>query len=415
MNKNLLLLNKSLLLCGFLALGLLAGCSTLSKNVVSPDPVVLDQALGNDRNLRALADKLALPEIENGHDIGIVIGILDKDGTSQAFGYGRKSLDSAEAPDGDTVFAVGSITKSFNTLLLHALENEGKLREKETVGEILPEQSEFSFAAKHITLSELASHTSGLPRQQNSWSMLTSLVNYQFTGENIYRHVNQTEIYDYLREFQQEDGSVGTYRYSNIGMALLGHLIEKKTGQTLPTLLQEKLFEPLGLNHTSYEIAIGNSANVAKGYVGDSPLLLPRNHPVDEWKIDSVMRGTAGIYSTANDLLKLARYRMSIRDIPVVRTLVYKGSLIAPDYGDYKAQALGWEVNDFDGDQIRILYQRGMIAGYSAYVGINPDQGTAVVVLYNNFNWDDVIGHNLLLTLSRNAKSKRNVANDDSP
>lgn len=59
-------------------------------------------------------------------------------------------------------------------------------------------------------------------------------------------------------------------------------------------------------------------------------------------------------------------------------------------------------VDEFPDQGTTIISQHGMIAGYSAYIGLERSKNLAVIVLCNNFNWDDKVGHNLLLTLSRN-------------
>ena len=60
----------------------------------------------------------------------------------------------------------------------------------------------------------------------------------------------------------------------------------------------------------------------------------------------------------------------------------------------------GWKIDEFDNGNPPIAFQYGLISGYSAYVGVVPERDIGVVVLTNNFNWDDYIGHSLLLLLA---------------
>ena len=62
--------------------------------------------------------------------------------------------------------------------------------------------------------------------------------------------------------------------------------------------------------------------------------------------------------------------------------------------------AFGWLINCLGDGRLKVTYKQGVVAGYSGYIGINTESRIAVVVLYNTFNWDDEIGHNLILRLS---------------
>jgi CubicO group peptidase (beta-lactamase class C family) len=377
----------------------LSACGNLSSNIVAANRAELDALYARHYDLQELADKLARPLTDSGENVGIVIGVLDESGGRHVYSYGRKSLASSERPDGDTIFAIGSLTKPIVTMLLNELIADGTIDPAETVGEILPEQTEFTPAAKAITLYQLANHASGLPRQPINFTMFKSLVHYAFTGDNIYRHLDKAALYSYLSEFDPDADEVDTYHYSNIGLGLLGHLLEVKTGKSLSALLSERMFRPLGLADTGYALDPTKAPRLAMGYVGMSPFFLPRNTPMPYWEMDDTLKGAAGLYSTANDLLTFAQYRIGLDGIPIVNVPVSRGLF---DFGkpQLHAVSLGWDIDEFE-DNERIIFQHGMIAGFTAYLGIEQEKRLAVVVLYNNFDWDDQIGHTLLLTLAR--------------
>jgi CubicO group peptidase (beta-lactamase class C family) len=392
----------------------LAACSnlspSLSSNVVSANKAELDAAYARRYDIKDLADRLAQPLIDSRQNVGIVIGVIDQAGVRHVFSYGRKDLTSPERPDGDTIFAVGSLTKSFVTMLLHQMIEDGTIDPAETVGDILPGETGFTDAAKAITIYQLANHASGLPRQPINFTMFKSLVHYAFTGDNIYRHLDQAALYQYLREFEPDADEVGAYHYSNIGMGLLGHLLEVKTGKPLAELLSERLFRPLGLHDTAYDVAPAKAARLATGHVGRSPFFVPRNTPMANWRLDDSLNGAAGLYSTVNDLLTFAQYRIGLKGIPIVNVPVVRGTF---DFGPqrFHPASLGWDIDEFE-DNERIIFQHGMIAGFTAYLGVELEKRLAVVVLYNNFDWDDTIGHTLMLALSRGAKGAAAQAKD---
>jgi CubicO group peptidase (beta-lactamase class C family) len=155
----------------------------------------------------------------------------------------------------------------------------------------------------------------------------------------------------------------------------------------------------LGATDTVYDLTTEQLSRLATGYVGDSPFLVMRNTPIPPWDMGNILSGTTALYSTANDLLKLARHRISLGsgavDITPIRQSIFSVSSKAAQKTSY-----GWMVDEFAAHDTRIIFQHGRISGYSAYVGVDPDRKIGVVVLANNFNWDDHIGHSLLLRLA---------------
>lgn len=390
---------KSLLL-GLAALGSLmvtSGCGSLSSNVVTY-PKEHDRADMSRKAVPDIVEEIAGPFVENGTNVGLAIGVLDGDDKS-IFGLGKTSLTSGEAPDGNTIFAIGSVTKAFLSLITHQLVQEGVLRLSDKLGDLLPSDVELSEPAKKITVGQLLTHSSGLPRQPNDLQMLVSLINYTFTGENIYRHIDADKVFELLRDFDPDPDEVGAYRYSNIGSGILGRVVELKTQKSLAVLLKERILDPIGARDTSYGVMSAQSSRVATGYVGDSPFFVSRNTALDQWDMGNILSGAAAMYSTANDLLEFARYRISLGK-GNVETIPIRHGILSVSTKAAQKSSYGWMLDEFDDFDARIIFQYGIISGYSAYIGIEPDKKIGVVVLANNFNWDDCIGHNLLLTLA---------------
>ena len=325
----------------------------------------LDNTYAEKHDLHALVDQLAKPHIDSGMDKGMVITVLDEGTGKNIHSVMAKKWDNSNAPpDGDTIFAIGSLTKAFTSLLLYDLVKDGTLKYSDTVGDILPGE-DFSPAAKRITLEQLSNHSSGLPRQPIDLAMLVSLTNYSFTGENIYRHMDRQEIYKYLKTFDPDPNDIGKYVYSNMGAALLGELIETKTKKSLASLMKERIFIPLGMHDTSYVVPQEKLARIAQGHVGDSPYFVARNTPVADWDIFGSVRGMAGLYSTSNDLMKFVQYRMRLRNLPVAKEQV-------GDTDEYQYVSVGWNIDKFDNGNTQIIFRHGLIAGYSAYMGYEP-------------------------------------------
>ena len=107
---------------------------------------------------------------KNKKSVGIVVGVIDKNGR-QVVGYGKLSKENPQAPDGSTVYEIGSITKVFTSILLQDMIERGEVHLDDAVTKYLPPSVTVPAKdGKEITLRHLATHTSGLPRMPNNFA-----------------------------------------------------------------------------------------------------------------------------------------------------------------------------------------------------------------------------------------------------
>jgi hypothetical protein len=123
-------------------------------------------------------------------------------------------------------------------------------------------------------------------------------------------------------------------------------------------------------------------------------MFIPRGEAVPDWEFTSLMRGSAALHSTARDLLTFASAHIEANSH---LSAVLSSNLRVRFPRAKEATAVAWVVDDVMGEPI--AYQIGIVAGYTSYLGIDVDHKTAVVVLQNSFNWDNTVGHRLLLDL----------------
>ncbi|HEY2159569.1 MAG TPA: serine hydrolase [Isosphaeraceae bacterium] len=118
----------------------------------------------SDDRLAPAITKLVTPRIGRGDAVGVVAGVI-REGRPEVFGFGRASDDVDRAPDGRTIFEIGSMTKLFTSLALADMAREGIVRLDDPVATLLPEGVGVPDRdGRAITLRTLANHTSGLPR-----------------------------------------------------------------------------------------------------------------------------------------------------------------------------------------------------------------------------------------------------------
>ena len=384
--------------CGAL---LLSACGTLSRMPVDTSSAA-DRDFAANGNLRAQVDSLARPLLAAKQMPGLVVGVLLGDGTKTTFSYGVTDAEHGYPITGETLFAVGSVSKGFIAEITEILVRKGVFRWDETLQTLLPSTVRLSADARKITLLQLATHTSGLPRQMPSMAILTAFIDYLFTGENFYHSLDNDRMLDYLADFHKPGKAEP--RYSNLGYALLDYILQKRTGKNVNQLLAENITGPLGLTHTGYDPRLlpGYSRR-AIGHAGDQPKFIRRGQPVPDWCFSSSMVGAAGLYTNANDLLSYAQAHMRATGNPALDAAL-RDSLNVRFHRSQQAAAIAWVVDNV-GRQ-RITYQVGFIGGYSSYIGLDTRHKTAVVVLQNSFNWTNTIGHRLLQRMGDAADAK---------
>ena len=371
----------------------LTSCSNLSTTGVNAEDLETARQL-HGRPLQQMVDDLVAPMVETGHTPGVIAGVLLPDGRMYFSGYGVADQSTGQKPDADTLFAIGSLSKGFLAAITARLVDRGLLSWDDTLRDLLPPDVPLSDDAAKITLLQLATHTSGLPRQPVNLRTLDYFTEYLFDGENFYRHFDSDYILDYLTSFETD--RPGFPRYSNVGYGLLGYILEQRTGKSVDSLLAEEITKPLGLHCTDYESEHQPcTANRAHGYAGDQPLFIPRGDPTPDWHFTHFMRGSAALSSTARDLLTFAAAHLTNQKNPLNATLARNMQVRFPR--PKEAAALAWVVDDVEGEPIS--YQIGIVAGYTSYLGIDVLHKTAAVIIQNSFNWDNSVGHRLLLDL----------------
>ena len=373
---------------------MLSACGTLSSF-----PVELDKEAGrrlaDTKDLKAAVDVLADPLVEGRHTPGVVVGILTPDGARHFFAYGTADQATGRKPDEHTLFAVGSLSKVILADMAALLVQEHRLAWDDTLETMLPPGIPLSPDAKKITVLQLATHTSGLPRQPMTPRTLAYFVEYLFDGRSFYRHFDQQYLTDYLGSFVAP--SKREPEYSNIGYGLLSYIVSLRTGTSLDTLLQEKMVGSLGLQATGYAPEQLDAGLLrARGYAGDQPKFIMRGKPVPDWRFNDVMRGSAALYSNASDLLSLAAAHLNGVADPKINAALQDTLQVRFDR-EKEAAALAWIVDDVNGR--KFTYMVGLVAGYSSYIGLDRKNRTAVVVLQNSFNWSS-IGHELLTRMA---------------
>ena len=292
---------------------------------------------------------------------GIAIGSIVDGGTN--FGQAGFLREDGPSVDADTLFEIGSITKVFTGILLADVVLKGKALLGDPISKHLPvDLLPSDSPLQTVTLLDLATHTSGLPR------LPANLEEGAIPGDP-YAHYSTERLYDCLRGFEEADFEKrGATSYSNLGMGLLGHLLERISGKPYEALLHETIFAPLGMKSSFVQrkpesLPVSERERFATGHSGGKP--------VEHWHID-VLCGAGAIVSSARDLMTFA----AAHDSPDTPEALRKAMEFAakPQRGQV---GLGWFVGK-EG-----LNHDGGTGGFRSELRVSPAAKTASVRLMN--------------------------------
>jgi len=370
--------------------------TTSCTKMIVPNSVIHTEILESKESIKKEIDIIAGSLIKSNNNIGLVVGVLHNNKTNiYAYGYADKS--KRILMNENTIFGLGSNTKMLINSLALILEDKKIINLDETIGNILPKSIKYKDQdVKNITLRNLALHSSGLPREPYDIPTLKRVLRSIFIGGDIYGHIDKKYMYNYLANLNIDKPNKQDAKYSNIGAGLFAYLLTLKTNKSLEELLKEHVFQPLHMKNTTL-ILPKNNKYLATGYVGDLPLFLKKNTPLKNWEWSDMMIGTGGAYSTAKDLMEITKAHLSLSNT-YLDNVLNRSHIIYTNDGEL-SYTLGWQVKEFKNYKTKIYYKYGVIAGFSSYIGINTATNDAIVVLKNNFNWEDEIGHNILLKL----------------
>lgn len=292
--------------------------------------------------------------------VGIVVGMVDERGT-RVVACGNMDNGTDHEVDGDTLFEIGSITKVFTALLLQDMVQRGEMQLNDPIQKYLPASVKApSFQGKSITLLHLATHTSGLPTEPDNLAAPT------WRSPDPQDLYTVEQLYAFLSHYRLPRAPGTTEQYSNVGMQLLGHLIELKSGQSFERLVRERICRPLGMGDTLVTLSPELKSRLALGHSRPGGRVPNMNF---------ILPGAGGLRSTANDLLKFVSAYAGVRSTPL-DALMRKAMEFHPVESGGKLM-LAWGGND------TLFGHNGGTYGYMAVLNFNPKLRRGIVVLSN--------------------------------
>jgi CubicO group peptidase (beta-lactamase class C family) len=321
-------------------------------------------------------DALVQPLVDSGWLYGAAVGLIDEKGT-QIRGYGRVSEKDAHAPGADTVYEIGSISKVFTGMLLAQMVEDGLIKLDQPVQQLLGDTMTVPKGEREITVLDLATHSSGLPRMPGNFKPKDPT--------NPFADYTVEQLAQFLAGHKLARQPGAKSEYSNLGMGLLGHALAVKSGGSYESLLLARICKPLEMGDTRITLDDSLQSRLAQGHDAEG-------NPVANWDLPT-LAGAGAIRSTATDMLKFLAANLGLTktgfDGAIANT--HRVHFRAPAEGG--DEGLAWQIRRSD----HVIWHNGQTGGYHAFAGFSPEKQVGVVVLVNSASmYSDAVGFRLL-------------------
>jgi CubicO group peptidase (beta-lactamase class C family) len=347
----------------FAALAALAATTAVAQAPASRDGIIA-----------RWADSIARDVARDG--VGaITAGVVIGDRVVWKRGFGYADAIRRTAADENTVYRIGSITKSFTAVVLAQLAERGSVTLDDSVARWLPEINGLADRrpnTKAITLRQLASHTAGIIREPRLQGAATGPFERW-----------ETRILESIPTTAFDTVPGARYQYSNIGFGILGYTLSRAADRPFVDLVATGILQPLGMTSSGFVATPAIRTHLSVGYTngpGEPPdtVAPAREHAGRGYKVPN-----GGLYSTAEDLgrFMIAMWGATPRQIlsPASRTEMMKLQTPGNPRSGY---GLGFQIAVGE-DGRRIVSHGGSVAGYTAHIAFDPEAKIGVVLLRN--------------------------------
>ncbi|MEW6336751.1 MAG: serine hydrolase domain-containing protein [Acidobacteriota bacterium] len=331
---------------------------------------------------RRLADALRLLDVWIAEQIayhgvpGLAIGVVHGDRVLWAKGYGRADLKSGAPVTTATPFRLGSVTKVFTATAAMQLRDRGELSLDDPLSRHLPwfaVRSPYA-SAPPITLRHLLTHTSGLPREG------------AFPYWTTHTFPSREEVRAGLAGQTVFSPPGATYRYSNLGMTLLGEVVESASGEAYAAYLARHVFAPLGMTSSTAAPDAAQIAALARAYQRRRPGESRREIAYYDTGVFAPM---GGVVSTVEDLGRFLALQLTADAggaldparvlAPPTLAEMQRAQFVYPSFTG--GRGLGFAVSRRDG--VTLVGHGGWIGGHRADLLLDPAHKVGVAVLTN--------------------------------
>lgn len=335
---------------------------TASLLLAAALPLAAHAAAVNAPVLPARIASAAQAQIDNGVYTAMVIAVVDGD-RSQIATFGKRA--DGRAVDADTLFEIGSVTKTFTGMLLaRAVEGDAALSLDTPVAKLLPGYRIPSRDGKPITLGLLAEQYSGLPRVPDNLN--------PSDAANPYADYGSEQLKAFLAGYALPRDPGAAYEYSNLGFGLLGDALAAHAGLSYGQLLSREVLDPLGMHDSGVDLTPTRRARLVPGHDGNGKR-------VPHWDFGA-LPGAGAILSSGADMLRYLQVNMG-RGASPLSAAARMAQKPRREFGHGGHIGLAWMTSPRPGGTV--IWHNGETGGYASFIGFTADRQHGVVILSN--------------------------------
>jgi len=360
----------------------------------------LEWSDGRTPELEPLIRKHCVAFLNQGRSVGLVVGVVGPTNAT-VMAFGRTALSGDAPTRGDTMFEIGSITKTFTAIALAREIERGTVRLDQPAQELLPAGVELPESARAVTLRHLTTHTSGFPRMTIDPTLLLGEFKMAFFGGNPYAGYTDAIFLDDVRHVKLRSKPGTTSNYSNFGVGLLGYLLATRNGVSYETFIKREVCHPLVMDDTTVTLESAQAARFARGYralLRFGPVLFGLRS--DPWQLGNQFAGAGGLRSTGVDMLKYLQANMHPEGQPIEHALRESHRELFHERAKL-AFGMNWVRSPNGRLNQTVIWHNGGTGGFRSYLGFTEDGRVGVVVLSNTAETVDRLGLALLYDLAK--------------
>ena len=349
-----------------------------------PKPEVVDNKiiLSNNKmltKLDSIVDNIVKPFIHNSANAGISLGIIQNNETT-FYHYGETKKEIGNLPKNNTIYEIGSISKTFTGYLLAQAITSKKVNLDDDIRKyMVAKYPNLEFESNPILIKHLVNHTSTLPRLPENLDQQPN-----FDSENPYANYSKEMISMNLQNFQMKTQPGIKQEYSNFGMALLGTILENVYRKTYGALLKNYISLPFKMKNTFENIPKNQKINFATGY-NTSGLETKR------WDLVNFV-GAGGIKSTIEDMTLYLQ-----ENILEINPNIILGHEVTFET-EKQFSGLAWVINKTK-DNNTFIWHNGGTGGFTSFCGFIKEKKCGVVILNNSGNSVDNLAISIIKKL----------------
>lgn len=342
-----------------------------------PAPVATSNRM--QTKLDKQVDSVIRRYIQKSNTVGLSAGIFYA-GKNSIYHYGETAKGNGKLPDANSIFEIGSISKTFTATLLAHFVDQGKIKLTDPITKYLPDSVAKNIVLKEVSVQMLSNHTSGLNGIPDNFEKGS------YNPLNPYQNYTREMLFSYLKSCRPKTKPGEVYAYSNLAVGLLGVILERISGKSYDELVKTIICQPLKMTSTAEFLSPLEKTCFVKVYN-------EAGNETPAWDFDA-LQACGSLRSTLNDLLKYAAANMNADKSELSRAFQLTQQIT---FNKNPKVGLGWHIIKVAGQDY--LFHNGGTGGSRSFLAFSAEKKLAVVILSNASDSVDETGVNLIKLL----------------